>query len=140
MWLNMDKNELQVFCRDWLAAWTGNNPDALLKFYDKNATYSDPAHRKGLKGHEEIRKYFVKLLDFYREWKWEPIEIFPIKTGAIVKWKNSIPTGTEVIHETGLDIVEIEERKIVRNEVYFDRSRLLAAVEKRRRDQRLIDL
>jgi hypothetical protein len=136
----MDKKELEVFCEEWLAAWTGNDPDTLLSYYHKDAMYTDPAHRKGLKGHEEIRRYFVKLLDVYRDWKWQPIEVFPIKTGAIVKWECHIPLGPEVIHELGLDIVEIEGRKIVRNEVYFDRTRLLASVEKKRRDQRLINL
>jgi hypothetical protein len=136
----MNEKELEAFCEEWLAAWTGNNPDTLLSYYHEDAMYADPAHRRGLKGHEEIRKYFVKLLDVYRDWKWEPIEVFPIKTGAIVKWECHIPTGSEVIHETGLDIVEIRGTKIVRNEVYFDRTRLIAAVEKRRRDQRLINL
>jgi hypothetical protein len=136
----MNEKELEAFCREWLGAWTGNDPDKLLSYYHTDAMYTDPAHRDGLKGHDEIRKYFVKLLDVYRDWRWEPIEVFPIRTGAIVKWECTIPVGPEVIHETGLDIVEIEGSKIMRNEVYFDRTRLLAAVEKRRRNQRLINL
>lgn len=136
----MEEKELEEYCREWLAAWTGNNPDNLLTFYHEDAIYTDPAHRGGLQGHKEIRKYFVKLLDVYRDWKWRPIEVFPIKTGAIVKWECSIPVGPEVIHETGLDIVEIKSKRIIRNEVYFDRTRLLAAVEKSRRDRRLINL
>jgi hypothetical protein len=136
----MNKEELRKFCTDWLAAWTGNNPDTLISYYDENALYSDPAHRGGLKGKEEIRRYFVKLLDVYRHWKWTPVEIFPISSGAIVKWTCEIPVGSEVIHEIGLDIVEITDKKITRNEVFFDRTRLVASVEKRRRDQRLINL
>jgi hypothetical protein len=136
----MNEKELAAFCENWLAAWTGNDPDKLLSYYHRDALYADPAHRSGLKGHDEIRKYFVKLLDVYRDWKWEPIEVFPIRTGAIVKWDCIIPLGPEAIRETGLDIVEIKDSKIIRNEVYFDRTRLLASVEKRRRDQRLINL
>jgi hypothetical protein len=136
----MKEEELQTFCWEWLGAWTGNDPDRLLSYYHADAMYTDPAHRDGLKGHEEIRKYFIKLLDVYRDWKWKPIEVFPIRTGAIVKWECTIPVGPDVIHETGIDIVEIEGNKIMRNEVYFDRTRLLAAVEKKRRNQRLINL
>ena len=43
--------------------------------------------------------------------------------------------GQEIIREIGLDIVEIEGAKITRNEVYFDRTRLVAAVEKSRRNR-----
>ncbi|TFG28159.1 nuclear transport factor 2 family protein [Candidatus Thorarchaeota archaeon] len=136
----MNKEELTTFCTEWLEAWTGNDPDALISYYDENALYSDPAHRAGLKGKDEIRRYFIKLLDVYRYWKWTPVEIFPISSGAIVKWTCEIPVGPEVIHEIGLDIVEITNKKITRNEVFFDRTRLVASVEKRRRDQRLINL
>ncbi len=136
----MNKEELTAFCTEWLAAWTGNDPDTLVSYYDENALYSDPAHRDGLKGIKEIRKYFAKLLDVYRDWKWSPVEVFPISSGAIVKWTCEIPVGTEVIHEIGLDIVEIANKKITRNEVFFDRTRLVASIEKRRRDQRLINL
>ena len=136
----MNHDELFEFCSEWLKAWTGNNPDELLSYYDENALYSDPANRNGLKGKKEIRRYFERLLDVYRTWKWKPIEVFPISTGAIVKWECTIPVGPEVIHEIGLDIVELDGRLITRNEVYFDRTRLVAAIDKKRRDQRLINL
>jgi hypothetical protein len=136
----MNHDELLEFCSEWLEAWTGNNPDELLSYYHDNALYSDPANRNGLKGKKEIRRYFERLLDVYRTWKWKPIEVFPVSTGAIVKWECTIPVGPEVIHETGLDIVELDGHLITRNEVYFDRTRLVAAVDKKRRDQRLINL
>ena len=138
--MKMNKEELFKFCTNWLAAWTGNKPDALLDFYHQDALYIDPANREGLKGHKEIGRYFEKLLDVYHDWTWKPIEVFPIEKGTIVKWKCTIPVGQETIHEVGLDIVEIEGDKITRNEVYFDRTRLVAAVEKKRRDRRLINL
>ncbi len=136
----MDDTELLAFCTEWLAAWTGNDPETLVSYYDDNALYSDPAHREGLKGKEEIRKYFVKLLDVYRDWRWKPIEVFPISSGVIVKWECEICLPQETIHEIGLDIVEIDNNKITRNEVYFDRTRLVASIEKRHRDQRLRNL
>ena len=136
----MNQKELTAFCTEWLTAWTGNDPDTLVEYYADNALYTDPAHRQGLEGKDAIRKYFGKLLDVYRDWKWKPLEVFPIASGAIVKWECEIPIGPEVIHEIGLDIVEITDNKITRNEVYFDRTRLVASIEKQRRDQRLINL
>jgi hypothetical protein len=129
----MDKNELFEFCKHWLEAWTGNNPKKLLAFYHEDALYVDPEKKGGLRGHKEIGRYFERLLAVYRDWKWTPIEIFPIEKGTILKWECTIPIDQEVIHEVGLDILEIEDRKITRNEVYFDRTKLLAAVEKKRR-------
>ena len=65
-----------------------------------------------------------------------PIQNLPsswdIKTGRNVKWKATIPIGTELITEYGMDIVEIERGRISRNEVYFDRSIILEALRKRR--------
>lgn len=136
----MNKDELMKFSTRWLAAWTGNNPDSLLKFYHEDALYVDPANRDGLKGHREIGRYFERLLDVYQDWTWKPIEVFPIDKGMIVKWECTIPVGQETIHEVGLDIVELEGEKITRNEVYFDRTRLVAAVERKKRDRRLVNL
>jgi hypothetical protein len=129
----MDRKELLEFCTKWLDAWTGNQPKKLLSFYHEDALYVDPEKRGGLRGHKEIGRYFERLLAVYQDWKWTPIEVFPIDNGTVLKWECTIPIDQELIHEVGLDIVEIENGKIIRNEVYFDRSELLAAVEKKRR-------
>lgn len=42
--------------------------------------------------------------------------------------KAEIPVKGTIIHETGLDIVLVEHGLVTRNEVYFDRSALLAAM------------
>ncbi len=136
----MDKDELFEFCEKWLHAWTGNNPEKLMDYYTEDALYVDPANRDGLRGKAEIREYFEKLLDVYRDWVWKPIEVFPIESGTIVKWECTIPVGPETLYEVGLDIVELEGKKISRNEVYFDRTRLVAAVKQKRTKQRLINL
>ena len=130
----MDKKELSSFCENWLSAWTGNDPAGLLKYYHEDALYIDPANKEGLKGHKEIARYFERLLNVNPHWIWKPIEVFPIETGAIVKWECTIPVGHQTIHEVGLDIVEIEDEKICRNEVYFDRTKLLAAIKKKHGD------
>lgn len=133
----MNEEELMQFCNEWLAAWTGNQPETLLEYYSEDALYVDPEHRDGLRGKEEISRYFEKLLDVYHDWEWKPLEVFPIESGVIVKWKATIHVGEETLTEMGLDIVELDGKKITRNEVYFDRTRLVAAVENLRRVRRM---
>lgn len=133
----MNHQNLLKFIEEWLSKWTGNRPEELLEYYTEDAVYIDPANKEGLHGKEELRPYFIKLLGFYQDWVWEPIVIFPTDDGAVVKWKCTIPVNGQEIIEFGVDIVEITDGKISLNEVYFDRSHLLEAVEKKRRVQKL---
>jgi hypothetical protein len=121
----MIRVEILGFCNRWLPAWEGNKPDDLIQFYSTHALYIDPANKKGLKGRDELLRYFKKLLAANPDWRWEPIEVFPTELGFILKWKATIPTGEELITEYGMDIVDMDKGRITRNEVYFDRSRLL---------------
>lgn len=120
----------ESFCKKWLAAWTGNRPMDLMKFYHPEAYYSDPAKRDGRQGYRQLLPYFEKLLAMNPDWKWHAEEIISIENGFILKWKASIPAGNKVIHETGLDIVELKDGLIIRNEVYFDRTKWMEALKK----------
>jgi len=134
----MKKDDLFEFCEEWLSAWTGNQPEKLIEFYAEDAQYVDPKHWQGLQGRDAILEYFRKLLRKYHDWVWTPIEVFPIDRGFIVKWECEIHVGTEELTEMGVDIVELEDHKITRNEVYFDRTRMMRAVENERKRQKLI--
>lgn len=82
---------------------------------------------------ELLFKYFKKLLQRNPNWKWELIEFFPTEKGFNFKWKATIPIGTEQIVEYGRDIVELDpldKRKIKRNEVYFDRTKIFSTLKK----------
>jgi hypothetical protein len=124
----MKIDEATNFCDNWLRSWRGNDPNCLIEFYSENAFYRDPANTAGLKGRTQILPYFTKLLASNPNWKWERVEVFPIDNGFVAKWKATIPVGSEVIVENGLDIVEIQKGKITRNEVYFDRAKWLEAL------------
>ena len=130
----MENDELMEFCKNWLDAWTGNHPHTLPTYYSEDALYVDPANKDGLHGHQEIAPYFSKLLKANPKWIWRPIEIFKTDKGFTLKWECKIPVGDEVITEFGLDIIELKEKKIIRNEVYFDRTTLLSAIRKARSD------
>ena len=109
------------FCDQWLSTWTGNKPGELLAFYTDDAFYLDPAFPAGLKGRTQLQPYFEKLLSRNPDWVWEAVEIFNTSVGFTLKWKATIPVkGTELII-FGLDIVEMKDWLISRNEVYFDR-------------------
>lgn len=124
----MEANEGLAFCERWLPAWTGNRPDRLIGFYAADALYLDPARPDGLRGHAEILPYFEKLLAANPDWRWEVVEVIPTTRGFVAKWKATIPVGDRIVVEHGADIVEVEADRITRNEVYFDRMRLMAAL------------
>ena len=64
--------------------------------------------------------YFKKLLCKYPNWKWKREELFPTENGCILKWRAEIPKDGQSKIFFGMDIVEIEDQLITRNEVYFD--------------------
>lgn len=117
----MTPAQLHLFAKHWLASWTGNQPIVLLSFYTENAYYQDPANTKGLEGKAELAIYFNKLLQRNPNWVWEVVELFPNKTGFTLKWKATIPVNEARLQLFGMDIVELMDDKISRNEVYFDR-------------------
>jgi hypothetical protein len=126
----MQHDEALAFCRQWLAAWTGNEPERLLPYYAEQAFYRDPARPQGLTGHAEMRPYFARLLATNPTWVWEPLEVIPTERGFCLKWQATIPHAARTVVETGLDIVELADGKITRNEVYFDRVALAAGASR----------
>jgi len=113
--------EMKSFINTWLASWTGNQPEKLLEFYTDDCFYADPAKRKGISGKENLKPYFERLLSANPDWIWTAVEIIPTEKGCTLKWQAEIPLGDKILVETGLDIVELREGKISRNEVWFDR-------------------
>lgn len=125
--------ELETFINEWLSSWTGNKPNELLSYYADNTFYSDPANPIGISKKEDLDLYFSKLLSKNPNWIWKAEEIMPTTKGCTLKWKAEIPVGTELIVLFGLDIVEISDWKITRNEVYFDRIPWIEAIQKQRK-------
>jgi hypothetical protein len=127
----MELDKAKDFCNQWLSAWTGNRPEFLISFYSDDAFYSDPYIPQGLKGKEQILKYLRKLISIYPDWKYEHVEIFPTENGFTLKWKVSLPFKNGIVVDYGVDIVEISNGRIDRNEVYFDTVRLLKAIKEK---------
>lgn len=115
------KPELEKFCDQWLASWS-RDATTLASFYTSTAFYRDPARSNGLKGREALQEYFAKLLLKYPGWAWKRQELYPTEAGFVLKWQATLKSGQQF---EGLDIVELNDGKIQRNEVYFDPSPLL---------------
>jgi predicted SnoaL-like aldol condensation-catalyzing enzyme len=118
----------QTFATRWLSAWTGNRPQELLDFYTEDAFYLDPANPNGLSGKAQMEPYFTKLLARNPDWRWEAVEVMPTERGFTLKWHAHIPVPNGSISLHGLDIVELRDGLICRNEVYFDRQPWLQAM------------
>lgn len=121
----MRSQDLDEFCHRWLTAWTGNQPEHLVRYYSDDAYYRDPARPGGIRGRNALLEYFRKLLKKNPAWVWTAKEIIPTAQGFVLKWTATIPIASGTVITEGLDIVELRGEQIVRNEVYFDRSALL---------------
>ncbi len=127
----MNKKEAQEFASKWLPAWTGNEPEKLADFYSDDCFYLDPAIPAGVRGKAELLSYFSTLLSQNPDWIWTQIEPIPMEGGFLNKWLAKIPVGQKIIECVGVCFVQFDDRgKIKRNEVYFDRSELIAEVYK----------
>lgn len=116
---------MEKFLNQWLAKWSGNKPQELLAFYHEDIFYRDPAFPQGLSGKEALGKYLVKLLARNPEWRWELTHFDQVNEERYyVKWKAVIPVGDETTVEEGLDLLEIKDGLILRNEVYFDTAKM----------------
>ena len=124
----LDAAEARAFAERWLPAWTGNQPERLAAFYSEDVFYCDPAIPQGVRGRAALTAYFRKLLARNPEWVWTHRGSVPMEDGFTNLWHASIPTGGRTIEVDGLCTVQLRDGLIYRNEVYFDRADLLAAL------------
>ena len=123
--------EAKQFAEKWLPAWSGNNPELLMSFYSEDAFYLDPGIPGGVKGKTELLAHFRKLLANNPNWIWSQIEGIPLEDGFLNKWLAKIPVGSVMLEIIGVCLVQLNSAgKIRRNEVYFDRTQLLAEIAK----------
>jgi SnoaL-like domain len=123
--------EARSFAQQWLPAWSGNRPELLADFYSDDTFYLDPGVPGGVQGKPALLEYFRKLLAQNPDWVWTQIEGIPLEDGFLNKWLASIPVGSIVLDVIGVCFVQLDDSgKIRRNEVFFDRSALLAEIAK----------
>lgn len=129
--------EAAAFAQRWLPAWTGNDPQRLAAFYSDDALYLDPGVPAGVRGKAELLGYFRKLLANNPRWVWTQLEALPMEDGFLNKWLGKIPVGGKTLEITGVCLVQLDAAaKIRRNEVYFDRTELLAEIAQYRNKEK----
>jgi len=124
----LDAAEARAFAERWLPAWSGNRPELLASFYSDDAFYSDPAIPEGVRGREALLAYFRKLLAHNPHWVWTQRGSIPLDGGFLNLWHASIPVGERTVEVDGACTVQLRGGSIASNQVYFDRSALLAAL------------
>ena len=125
----MSREQAREFASRWLPAWTGNDPEKLAAFYSPDAFYLDPAIPRGVKGRPDLLAYFQKLLARNPNWVWTQIEGISMEGGFLNKWLAKIPVGEKILEVIGVCFVQFDDQGLIkRNEVYFDRSEMLAAI------------
>jgi hypothetical protein len=123
--------QARAFAERWLPAWTGNQPARLCAFYTPDAFYSDPAVPEGLRGREALLAYFTRLLARNPDWVWTHVAGIPMQDGFLNRWRASIPVPGGRVEVEGVCTVQLRQGLIYSNRVFFDRSALLAALERR---------
>jgi hypothetical protein len=125
----LDADAARDFAARWLPAWTGNDPEWLASFYTEDTFYCDPAIPDGVHGREALQAYFEKLLGRNPDWVWEHEGSIPLADGFVNRWVARIPAGETEVVCRGVCTVQMRDGLIARNEVFFDRSALLAALQ-----------
>lgn len=125
----MTKPEALSLCARWLPLWTGNRPEDLIEVYAGDVFYRDPAKQEGITGKAALLAYFRKLLAAFPDWVWTADDVWPVEGGFVLRWRAKIPVGKKIVQETGMDLVLVKGGLVTRNEVYFDRAALLAAMK-----------
>ena len=125
---SLSRAQAAEFAERWLPAWTGNDPERLISFYDPEAFYCDPAVPEGVRGREAILAYFRALLARFPDWVWRQTEATPMEGGFLNHWLASVPLGSHSVEIRGVCTVVFAGDLIARNEVFFDRTELLAAL------------
>lgn len=109
---------MESFVDEWLRAWSDKDVTKLLSFYADEFLYLDPGTRGSITNKEHFEKYLMKLFSAFPKWEWKRVELFENS----LKWRATFYDKEKPITVDGLDILIIQNSKIVRNEVYFDRS------------------
>jgi hypothetical protein len=127
-----DARRASAFAERWLPAWSGNRPELLASFYTDDVFYADPAIPAGVRGRDALLGYFTRLLARFPDWVWTHRGSVPLADGFLNKWHAVIPVGDRVVEVDGVCTVQLRDGRIYSNEVFFDRSDLLAALARQR--------
>lgn len=126
----VDRAALEAYCDAWIAAWNGSDPTRLLAYYADACVYADPAKPDGLQGKDALARYFRRLMAAFPDMDWRRRDLWPLEGGFVVQYVASVTVNGQRVTFPGMDLVLLDEGKIVRNDVFFDRTAWSAAQAK----------
>jgi len=114
----MTLEEISAYNADWLAAWTAKDVDRLAGFYAEDCLYKDPQTAGGVTGRSALRGYLTGLFGATPAMTYKPDEVWPIPGGFCGRWYCEVGEGGQAGRLRGFDLVLLNGREIVLNEVY----------------------
>jgi ketosteroid isomerase-like protein len=124
----MDTSALDELKERLIEAWNAQDVEAVVACYTDDLVYLDPNTRGFVEGADAMRRYLTKLFDRW-QMTWTAKETFPLAgvDGVAARWRATLraPGGAEAVEVDGMDLVLIEDGRVKRNEVYFDRAVLV---------------
>jgi ketosteroid isomerase-like protein len=125
----MDRDEVLKLSEKVLGAWNEQDVEAVVDCYTPDCTYWDPNTRGPVVGREAFGRYLSRLFEQWRM-HWSLREFFPFEDGGggAFLWRARLTpvAGGKTVEVEGMDLVLLENGKLCRNEVYFDRAVLFA--------------
>jgi ketosteroid isomerase-like protein len=123
----MTKEQLIKMSESVLGAWNTQAVESVVACYTPDLTYRDPNTRGAVEGADAMRRYLTKLFSAWTM-HWSLREVYPFAEadGGAFLWRARLSrAGSEkAVEVDGMDLVLMENDRIKRNEVYFDRAAL----------------
>lgn len=101
--------------RKYKEAWINQDPDKIISIFTKNAIYSERAHKKPFRGHNQIRKYWEeKVVGEQTNIKFKLLNVYIDKNTAIAEWDANFfnKLKKKRIHIREIVLLEISKNKI----------------------------
>ncbi|MEW5736425.1 MAG: nuclear transport factor 2 family protein [Thermodesulfobacteriota bacterium] len=128
----MDAKEMMELVEKFLEAWNSQDVETVLNCYTEDCVYRDPNTRGEIHGHEAFRRYLTKLfVPWKMHWALREPFLFEGGGGGAFLWRARIAParGGEAVEIDGMDLVLVRDGRISRNDVNFDRVKLLEAMK-----------
>jgi ketosteroid isomerase-like protein len=129
--LIVDERTMLTLAERFLAAWTSQDVERVLDCYTEDLVYLDPNTRGPVRGRDAMRRYLTRLFAAWTmTWSLREAALFEGGRGCTVLWHATLQrAGGPKAEADGMDLVEVREDRICRNEVRFDRSMLSGGLD-----------
>ena len=123
----MERATMLSLAERFLGAWNTQDVERVLGCYTADLEYRDPNTRGAVRGADAMRRYLSKLFAGWKmHWALREAHLFDDRAGCAVLWHATFqrPGSETTIGIDGMDLVEVRDDRIARNEVCFDRAPL----------------